>query len=72
MNDKNTTSKDEQSEVGVEPLVSLPVYAEYEDKLPNMTDDLYKKMFNMSSVIDGVRMFAYVNIDGKRYYLRSS
>ena len=43
---------------------------EYEDQLPEMTDEQYKEIFECSRVFDGVRMFAYVeNGYGDRLFL---
>ena len=56
----------------VEAEVSLPIKWGYEDELPKITDKEYKKMYDRSSVIDGVRMFPYVELDNNRVYLRSN
>lgn len=44
---------------------------EYEDCLPeNLSDEEYKRMFVVSRVDSGVRMFPYVELEGgRRYYL---
>lgn len=47
------------------------VYIEYmfEDELPkNIPDDVYDAMFNCSKV-DFVRLFPFVNVDGKKLFL---
>ena len=47
----------------------IDVEWEYEDQLP---DDLghYNLMYKFSKIIDGVRMFPYVRINGVRFYLQ--
>lgn len=57
----------------VEPLVSLPpIKWQYEDELPELTDKEYDGMFDFSRVIDGVRMFPYMEINNAKHYLRSN
>lgn len=46
----------------------IPVFYEYEDELPEMDDEDYELIFDQSR-IDGVRKFAYVMINGEKYYL---
>ena len=47
---------------------TITVEWEYEDQLPEIDDDTYNKMYKTSKV-DFVRMFPYVEICGRRYYL---
>jgi len=42
---------------------------EYEDQLPDLTDERYNEMFGLSRVIGGVRMFPYIIWQNKRCYL---
>lgn len=43
---------------------------EHEDTLPDyVTGKLYDSMYLMSKIRDGVRMFPYINIDGKKHFL---
>jgi hypothetical protein len=40
-----------------------------EDELPDYIDDnLYKHLYNMSK-LDGVRLFPFIKIDGKKHFL---
>jgi len=50
-------------------LKLVAVRFEYEDKLPKTTDLIYEYMFRVSQVIDGVRMFPYIELEGDRFYL---
>jgi hypothetical protein len=48
----------------------VPAKYEYEDDLPTgITNDQYSKMFDLSIVVKGVRMFSCVDIEGMRYYI---
>lgn len=48
----------------------LDVQWEYEDQLPELPDSRYSLMFRQSKIIDGVRMFPYVQIRDEKYYLQ--
>lgn len=41
---------------------------EYEDKL-DADIDIVNSMFEASQIIDGVRMYPYIEVKGTRYYL---
>jgi len=57
----------------VDALVGLPpIKWQYEDELPELTDKEYDEMFDFSRVIDGVRMFPYMEINNAKHYLRSN
>ena len=67
------SKKPPASEVRSNDLLSTLVIWEYEDQLPDtITGNEYNAMYDWSQVIIGVRMFPYVEIEGKRYYLRKS
>ena len=53
-------------------LDTVLVKWENEDELPDMTSQDYDELYPESEVIGGVRMFPYVEIEGKRYYLTGS
>ena len=43
---------------------------EYEDELPDyITDELYKSMYPMSKLDDGLRVFPYIKIDEHKHFL---
>lgn len=47
----------------------VKVKYEYEDELPDdITDEEYDEIFN-SSIIDGVRLFPYVEVEGEKYFI---
>lgn len=46
----------------------IVVYWDYED---NLDIKLTDRMFNASRIVDGVRMYPFVFVDGQKYYLES-
>ena len=44
------------------------LYWQNEDELPDMPNEVYKVMFPTSKV-DFVRLFPYIKIDNKKYFL---
>jgi hypothetical protein len=48
----------------------MPVYWEYEDRLPDISPQQLDLMFPLSRIIGGVRMYPYVyDSEGARIYL---
>lgn len=49
------------------------LHFEYEDQLPEMSTEVYNRLFEWSRIVDGVRMFLYLlknDLDwGERYYI---
>jgi len=44
------------------------LYWQNEDELPYIPDEVYKAMF-LASRVDFVRLFPYIKIDNKKYFL---
>lgn len=68
----DVTNAPRTDKAAAEPKHSVAVRYEYEDELPrNLSREEYDAMFPLS-VVDGVRLFPYVEIYGQRYYLAQS
>ena len=49
---------------------SMPIYWDYEDRLPKIRPSQYDLMYPLSRIIDGVRMYPYTrDCNGEKVYL---
>ena len=54
------------------PKCNILIHWEYEDQLPEMTDEQFNAIYKFSKIISGVRMYPYFNWEGERHYLGSN